>query len=58
MLTGPLYLHAKRQSERLPHFSHVEFFIPLVDHSVALGLADVFDSISANSRNVSVPTED
>lgn len=58
MLTVLLYLHDKRQSEHLPHFSHVEFFIPLVDYSVALGLADVFDSILANSRNISVPTED
>lgn len=38
--------------------SSVELLIPLVDHSVTLGVNGIFDGIFANSRDLPIPTED
>lgn len=49
---------SKKKKKITLHLSSVKLFIPLVDHSIALGIEGVLDSVFANSRDVPVPAED
>lgn len=52
--SGPYNLKSKRHT----HLSPVKFFVPFVNHSVKPGVAGVFESISADGRDLPFPTED
>lgn len=45
-------------SSCFPYLPPVKFFIPLINHSVTLGMADIFNCIFANRRDLSIPAED
>lgn len=47
----------KKKKKKL-HLSSVKLFIPLVNHSITLGIEGILDSVFANSRDLSIPAED
>lgn len=47
-----------KKKKKTLHLSSVKLFIPLVDHSITLGIEGILDSVFANSRDLPIPTED